>query len=288
MVANPSEAGVIYAGTFGTGVFYSQNYGYSWQELDDPGTVGNENAALLDVDLSGDDFAGHVFDLEFSPDADFLFIGTARGVWRADLETFGPTPNDFSGTWTAIGPTVTLDGSLVTPEVGNLAFAPDGAGYDLVGGTWGFGAYLYDPAISAASGFLALREGNVTLVAASASGTILLGSESGETETVTSASATSTAVGDPGLQLPAGYSLDQNYPNPFSSTTTIAFAVPETTQAKLSIFDSLGREIAVLIDGVVEAGTREVRFSKGQLPAGVYLYRLRTSGGVITKALLFL
>jgi len=46
--------------------------------------------------------------------------------------------------------------------------------------------------------------------------------------------------------LPSGFELHQNYPNPFNPTTTIEFSVPTKSHVKISVFDILGREVAVL------------------------------------------
>ncbi len=289
LTTHPSQSGVIYAGTFGGGVNYSTDFGNSWQVLDDPVTAANENDALLDTDASGDDYAGHVFDLEFSPDGDYLFVGTGSGVWRADLATNSPTPDDFTGTWTQIGPMVDLGTGTVIPEVRHLAFAPDGGTFDLVGGTWGFGAYIWDdPTGVATSEFLALRESHVTVVAVSAAGAIMVGSETGSTETVFAEAGVATAIDPAATTIPLGYALHQNYPNPFSGSSTVTFDVPKAALARLSVFDSLGREVSVLVDGVVTAGRHEVSFSLEGLPAGVYLYRLATPAGTVTRKLLAL
>jgi hypothetical protein len=290
LTAHPTVAGVVYAGTFGKGVYYSNSFGHSWQVLDNPLTAANENDALLNLDATGDDFAGHVFDLQFSPDGDFLFSGTGRGVWRADLETNGPTADDFFGGWVQMGPSVALDGGIfITPEVRNLAFSPDGATSDLVGGTWGFGAYLWDnPTVSSTSNFLALREGHVTFVIASPTGDILLGSDSGASETLTAADVVSTGTTGPSSPLPDGYALHENYPNPFTQSTRISFAMPNAATARLAVFDTLGREVAVLVDGPVGAGTHEIVFSMDGLPAGVYVAHLRTPSGALTRTLILL
>ena len=77
--------------------------------------------------------------------------------------------------------------------------------------------------------------------------------------------------------LPEAYALDQNYPNPFNPSTTISFSLPHATQVSLKVFNTLGQEVATLVDGDLPAGTREVRFNAGGLASGVYVYRLATS-----------
>jgi hypothetical protein len=71
------------------------------------------------------------------------------------------------------------------------------------------------------------------------------------------------------------FRLEQNYPNPFNPTTTIEFALAETGEVKLKVFDMLGREVATLIDDRKNAGRHKVRFDASNLSSGVYFYRLK-------------
>ena len=56
----------------------------------------------------------------------------------------------------------------------------------------------------------------------------------------------------------AEYVLEGNYPNPFNTQTTIRFGLPESTQVTLVVYDVLGRQVRVLVDGTREAGTHKV------------------------------
>jgi len=73
---------------------------------------------------------------------------------------------------------------------------------------------------------------------------------------------------------PARFRLFQNFPNPFNPTTTIAYQIPETSRITLSVFDLLGRRVAVLEDGIRRSGEHRVQFSAHGLPSGTYFYRL--------------
>ncbi|MFT4603995.1 MAG: hypothetical protein ACI9W4_000713 [Rhodothermales bacterium] len=295
MTSHPTISGTIYAGTFGNGVFVSEDFGFTWEELDDAATVPNENDDLLDTDMSGDDFAGHIFDLEFSPDLSVagdhvLYAGTGNGVWQAELAV--GTASTFVTGWTQNGPTVTLDDlSTVTPEVRTLAFVEDAGDTDdnLVAGTWGFGAFEWvSPNALSTPSALTLKEGEITFVAVSPTGGIFVGASSGATAIVTAASGTSTASEPGQSELPEGYALGQNYPNPFNPVTTIGFSLPETGRVKLSVFDGLGREVAILVDGTIQAGNHEARFDAKSLPTGAYLYRLSTDAGAIARTLILM
>lgn len=77
----------------------------------------------------------------------------------------------------------------------------------------------------------------------------------------------------------ASFRLDQNYPNPFSSGTSISFTLsrPERN-VELAIYDLLGREVSILAEGPMPAGSHTVDFEAGRLSPGLYLYRLSTGG----------
>ena len=80
-------------------------------------------------------------------------------------------------------------------------------------------------------------------------------------------------------EVPAEYVLEAAYPNPFNPQTTIRFGVSEVAYVKLVVYDVLGRQVRVLVDGTREAGTYEVVFEAGGLPSGLYVYRLETPQG---------
>ena len=67
--------------------------------------------------------------------------------------------------------------------------------------------------------------------------------------------------------------FDQNFPNPFSRSTTIRYSVPQSMQVRLAVYDVLGKEIALLVNARQEAGIYEVNFNAASLPAGVYFAR---------------
>jgi hypothetical protein len=86
-------------------------------------------------------------------------------------------------------------------------------------------------------------------------------------------------------ELPAEFTLNQNYPNPFNPTTVISYELPEAADVRLQVFDMAGRQVATLVNDQVSAGRHTVNFDAGSLSSGVYMYRLQTQSGIITKKL---
>ncbi|MCB2203483.1 T9SS type A sorting domain-containing protein [bacterium] len=78
--------------------------------------------------------------------------------------------------------------------------------------------------------------------------------------------------------LPSALVLRQNYPNPFSPSTTISYAVPTTGHVRITVSDLLGRHIATLVEGNRSAGWHSVNFNSAGVPAGMYFYRMETGG----------
>jgi len=103
----------------------------------------------------------------------------------------------------------------------------------------------------------------------------------------------SKSIGGAAMELPAAVSLEGNYPNPFNPGTTLQFALPEGAPVSLVIYDLVGREVARLVDGFMEAGRHEVfwngRTASGSAaPTGVYLARLVTPGYTRTLKMVML
>jgi hypothetical protein len=85
------------------------------------------------------------------------------------------------------------------------------------------------------------------------------------------------------VEIPGTYSLDQNYPNPFNPSTTISFRITESGNIKLSVYNLIGEEVAILKEGFAEAGRYEVNFHAKNLPSGIYFYNLQSGGFLQVK-----
>ncbi len=90
-------------------------------------------------------------------------------------------------------------------------------------------------------------------------------------------------------EIPENVRLYQNYPNPFNPSTVIRFDNPQSGIVVLKIYDVLGNEIKTLINENMPGGKYEVDFnasSTGELPSGVYFYRLQTGSGIMSKSMM--
>ncbi len=94
------------------------------------------------------------------------------------------------------------------------------------------------------------------------------------------------------IESPSEFMLGQNYPNPFNSVTSLKFKIPAVGQSSrtvtIKIFDLLGREIKTLVNEKLNPGTYEVRFDAGNMPSGIYFYRMESEKFSDTKNLILL
>ncbi len=93
--------------------------------------------------------------------------------------------------------------------------------------------------------------------------------------------------------LPSGLHLHQNFPNPFNPSTTISFDLPRRTNVTLTVHNILGQVVARLIDEELTAGEHSTewdgRDSSGKpASSGIYLYRLTTDTGTLSRKMLLL
>ena len=75
----------------------------------------------------------------------------------------------------------------------------------------------------------------------------------------------------------SSYLLEQNYPNPFNPSTTIGFGIKEKSNVKITVLNSIGEEVAVVLNEEREPGFYQVEFNASSLPSGVYFYQLKAT-----------
>ncbi len=87
---------------------------------------------------------------------------------------------------------------------------------------------------------------------------------------------------------PSQAAFPSNDPNPFNPETTIRFDVRQSQQVRLSVFNELGQQVMLLVDGRLEAGQHEARLAAYGLPSGTYFVRLETHTGVVTRTVVLM
>jgi hypothetical protein len=120
-----------------------------------------------------------------------------------------------------------------------------------------------------------------------ASASVSIPEVSAETEVIIHVGAT-TSRSDSYAEVPGRFVLKQNYPNPFNPRTTIGYEVAAAGPVSLEVFDVLGRAVEVLVEGWRPAGRYAIAFEAGDLPGGLYFYRLRAGGREQTRSMLLL
>ena len=149
------------------------------------------------------------------------------------------------------------------------------------------------PVVAGQMGYIRVKF-KPTAVYTTYNGTLtILNSDSTITVSLTGVSSGTIGVQNISSEVPNETKLFQNYPNPFNPSTTIRFQIKDSRFVKLSVYDILGQEVAVLVNEKMNAGVYEIPFSINQFtnnnPAsGIYFYKLETGNFSQTNKLIIL
>ena len=278
-----SKSGTMFA-TGDSGISRSTDNGASWIRMN------AHQRGPLAVNASGHLFVGGlgIFrSTDEGSDWEQVFqLSPPVGVYALAINQSGiifagtfPSPlvvrsSDNGTTWT------TADAGLQTSSIVQTLLA---SGANLFAGT---DRGVYHSTNSGAS-WTADNEGlppNISVYGIAVSGgTLLAGTASGLWRRPLS-EVINTVVGSSGLN-PMPFALEQNYPNPFNPSTIIRYGLPQRTDVSLVVFNTLGQQVATLVNGNQDAGSHEVRFDASNLASGVYFYRLQAGAFVEAKKL---
>ncbi len=89
-------------------------------------------------------------------------------------------------------------------------------------------------------------------------------------------------------EIPTDYTLSQNYPNPFNPATTIKYSVPELSNVKLTVYNTIGEVVEVLVDREQANGVYTVEFNAKDLSSGIYLYTLKAGSFSETRKMILM
>jgi len=88
--------------------------------------------------------------------------------------------------------------------------------------------------------------------------------------------------------LPVTYKLDQNYPNPFNPSTVINFTIPKAGNVTLKVYNTLGQEVATLVNEYKNASNYQVTFNANNLSSGIYFYTINAGDFSLTKKMMLI
>jgi len=91
-----------------------------------------------------------------------------------------------------------------------------------------------------------------------------------------------TAIGHD-RYVPFGFTLEQNYPNPFNPTTTISFSIENDLDIVIDVFDMMGKKVATVHSGRMEAGAHKINFDASNLASGTYVYQLAVGDFTVAR-----
>ena len=97
-----------------------------------------------------------------------------------------------------------------------------------------------------------------------------------------------SALGVEDNEVVSDFRLYQNYPNPFNPSTKIKYQIADYGFVSLKVYDILGREVAILVNGTQNPGSYEIRFDGSKLSSGTYFCRIKTGNNTETKKMLLL
>ncbi|MDH7606113.1 MAG: choice-of-anchor A family protein, partial [Melioribacter sp.] len=280
-----SDNGVLYAGTWGLGVYKSTDNGTTWNEMNN-GLGYNLIINALTVHsniLYAASYGGGVFKYQNSTwtklnvGYDFVWslASNSNGLYAGTYGDGLYRSLDNGTTWTKVN---NLNASFIYSIAVNLSDKIYVASWTSGvfestdnGNTWnsigmgGFGVSALIVTKNSDNVFVGTKEGKIYLSKRVASVTSV------ESE-----------------EIPTKFELSQNYPNPFNPVTTIKFAVPEKGRYTLKVYDILGQEVATLFDDEMNAGIQKLTFNGSNLSSGIYIYRLIGNNVNISKKMILM
>jgi Secretion system C-terminal sorting domain len=216
----------------------------------------------------------------FSPySEEYLFTGSGGGLWRIRLGAGG----EAVGGWEMMQVhALPVNRPPSVPEIRRLRFITESrSAYqgDLLLGTWGQGVIRLDnPTASSTGAFRQMsNSGQVQALVPSLDDKVIVGLGY-EGIHVFGLGVTATGLGSTN-PTPVSNSETWNYPNPFSTSTTVTFELSSPTTARIDVFDALGRIVSSPLRGTfLGPGMQHIRVDGSTLSPGMYFYRLSLPG----------
>ncbi len=289
----------LFAGTE-TGVFRSSNNGATWIGCSpfpkSKSTFYDVSQVVALVDCGAYIIAGTDSIRGFALDEGGIFMSTDKGMsWTAIDSGISCSPRAlaiggatlFAGMWYTI---------YVTTDNGMIWELPDSSTYSYVNSFALFGSDIFaggadGVSVSTDAGHKwvdvssGLKDESYGLFTIVVKDKYLFAGTGGVGVWRRPLSEMITSINERVAAIPNDFLLSQNYPNPFNPSTKINYRLPSNVMVVLKVFDILGREVATLVSERQTAGNHGVAFNAGNLPSGVYFYRLLAGTFAETKKL---
>ncbi|MFA3783372.1 choice-of-anchor A family protein [Melioribacteraceae bacterium 4301-Me] len=279
----------IYVGTYGTGVYFSNDLGATWNAINN-GLGYNLTIQALTVTSNSHLFAatvgGGLFKYNGSVwthlniNYNFVWALAATSTDVLLAGTYGDglyISHDGGNTWSK---STSLSAQFI------YSISVD-ASNNIYVSSWASGVYSSSDMGATWTSLGMYGFGVSTLVVNPANGNVYAGTKGGQVFMMASAN-TTTSVNDYVDVIPTKFELNQNYPNPFNPSTTIRFAIPEAGQYTLKIYNIIGQEIATLVKGQLMPGIHKVTFDAGNFASGIYIYKLSGQNVNITRKMILM
>ena len=283
-----SYNGILYAGTWGFGVYKSTDLGTTWTQINN-GFGGFLAIQALTITSNGNIFAGTagggVFKCTDGTNWNKLTCGYSV-IWSmASTST-----TVFAGTY-GDGLYKSTDGGLSFTKVTSLnitfvySMSVDLSGKIYVSSLTN-GVYTSSDNGSTWTSLGMSGYGVSAMMVNPSSDDVYVGTKEGQVYKI-SGSNSATGVGD-NFAAPTEYKLAQNYPNPFNPSTTIEFVVPNAGMYSLKVYNTLGQEVANLVENELTSGIHKVTFDASRLASGMYIYKLSGNNVNVSKKMILM
>ncbi len=284
-----SYNGTLYAGTWGFGVYKSTDLGATWTQINN-GFGGFLAIQALTVTSNGNIFAGTAgggifkctdgtnwnkltsgYDMIWSlaSTSTTVFAGTyGDGLYKSTDGGMSFTKVTSLNVTFVYSMSVDLSGKIYVSSLTNGVYmsSNNGSTWTSLGMSgYGISAMMVNP--SSDDVYVGTKEGQVYKISGN----------SGVTD-----------VGDNDNSTPTEYKLAQNYPNPFNPSTTIEFAVRTAGMYTLKVYNTLGQEVANLVENELASGLHKVTFDASKLASGMYVYKLSGNNVNFSKKMILM
>jgi photosystem II stability/assembly factor-like uncharacterized protein len=261
------------------GIFASTNYGASWNEADS----GLTYRAVYSLIINGNNiFAGTRSGVFLSTNNAANWEKVNHGMTDSSIQSlYADGNNIYAGTYNGVFLLSTNSGQLWRTLGGSLTDIKSilviNNGNDIIVGTWGNGVFLLT---AADTNWKAINDGLASTYSPYISSIVVkdndiyIGTQDGVWKRPLKEVITS--IDNVKNIKPDQFELSQNYPNPFNPSTKIKYSIAKEGRVKLTIYNSIGRKVATLVDQNKPAGNYSVQFNKSNFASGIYLYRLES------------